>query len=142
MPLGTRPGFPVEIMNSHPPPGRVVDLDHSNFKAEVIQARLPVVVAFETPWSQPCRILHRVLSQVARSSAGRFRILRINADDDPVLSLWYDIQSVPTLLYFVNGQLRAKQVGTTSRKAILAQLNALPHPTSSPEFKPSTPFEP
>jgi len=129
-------------MNSHPPPGRVVDLDHSDFEAQVIRARLPVVVAFETPWSEPCRILHRVLSQVARRSAGRFRVLRINADDDPELSLWYDIESVPTLLYFVNGQLRAKQVGTTSREAILAQLNALPHPTPSPESKPSTSLEP
>jgi len=76
-------------------------LEEANFDAEVLRSRQPVLVVFWAPWSRPCQVLHSVLQELASALAGRAKVVRVNADESLNLSLWYDIQSVPTLLYFV-----------------------------------------
>jgi len=67
-----------------------------------------------------------VLEEVAATCAGREKVVRINADNNPDLSLVWKIQSIPTLLYFINGSLRARIVGTASKEAILSKLHRSP----------------
>lgn len=93
-----------------------------DFKSEVLDSKQPVLVAFWTPWSRPCQVLDPVLNALANHLAGKVKLVKIDADDNLNLSLWYDIQSVPTLLYFVRGDLRFRIVGTASKDAILAKL--------------------
>src|SRR5216117_3194767 len=76
-------------------------------------------------WSRPCQILDSVLEEVAATCAGREKVVRINADNNPDLSLVWNIQSIPTLLYFVDGNLRARIVGTASKEAILSKLRSV-----------------
>jgi len=66
-----------------------------------------------------------VLEEVAAACAGRGKIVRINADNNPDLSLVWKIQSIPALLYFVDGNLRAKIIGTASKEAILSKLRSV-----------------
>jgi thioredoxin 1 len=101
-----------------------VEVSEASFQSEVLRTRQPVVAAFWAPWSRPCQILDWELDEVARACAGSAKVVKVNADDNPDLSLCYDIQSVPTLLFFVDGVLHARVVGTTSRAAILARLQA------------------
>ena len=56
--------------------------------------------------------------------SGRVKLVKINADENPNLSLWYGIQSIPTLLYFVDGVVVTRIVGSASKEAILAQLES------------------
>ena len=93
-----------------------------DFKAEVLESKQPVLVAFWTAWSRPCQILDTVLQEVAAACAGKVKVVKVDADDSLDLSLWYDIQSVPTLLYFVRGNPCFRIVGTASKAAILAKL--------------------
>ena len=72
-----------------------------NFKAEVLESKQPVLVEFWAPWSRPCQVMDSVLQELASAWAGKVKVVKVNADDSLDLSLWYDIQSVPTLLYFV-----------------------------------------
>jgi thioredoxin 1 len=65
-----------------------------------------------------------VLDEIASIYSERLRVVWVNADDNPDLSLWYEIESIPTLLYFVAGNVRARIVGTASKEAILAKLEA------------------
>jgi len=109
-------------MNPNPGPARIVEIGEANFEAEVLKAQQPILAAFSAAWSRPCHVLDSVLDEVASACAAKVKVVRINADDNPDLSLLYDIQSIPTLLYFVAGQLRAKVVGTASKAAILAKL--------------------
>ncbi len=97
----------------------------AEFASAVLQSSKPVLVVFLAPWSRPCQVLEATLNDVLPACDGRVEIVKINADDQPDLSLWYDIQSVPTLLYFVAGRLQAKVIGTASKEAILAKLNLL-----------------
>lgn len=101
---------------------QIVEIGETNFASEVLRSKQPVLVAFCAPWSRPCHIIDSVLIEVATACAGIFKVIKVNADDHPDLSLWYEIQSIPTLLYFVDGTVRAKIVGTASKEAILARL--------------------
>lgn len=119
-------------MNSNVTHGTVLDLGEAGFESGVLCAEGPVLVAFWAPWSEPCRILRPTLDAIAAACAGTVTVVRINADDAPELSLWYDVQSVPTLLYFVNGRVRHRLVGTASTSAILDRLKQAAEPATEP----------
>ncbi len=100
------------------------EVGEADFEAEVLKAKQPVLVAFLTHWSHPCQILGSVLEEVATACSGSVKVVKVNADDNPDLSLWYEVQSIPTLLYFTDGKPRTRIVGTASKEAILAKLQA------------------
>ena len=117
-------------MNAHQnklPNRPISEIGEANFESEVLRWKQPVLVAFSVAWSRPCRVLDTVLEEVAAACAGRVKVARINADDNPDLSLVWRIQSIPTLLHFVDGNLRAKIVGTASKEAILSKLGCVSH---------------
>ena len=100
----------------------VVAITGADFNAEVLESKQPVLVGFWSPWSQPCQVLDTVLQDVARDLGGKVKVVKVNADDSIDLSLCFDIQSVPTLLCFVNGKPWLRILGTASKEAILAKL--------------------
>ena len=104
---------------------QIIEVGDANFETEVLKSNQPVVVAFGAPWSQPCQIFVAVLKEVAALRANRVKVVKINADDNPDFSLTYEVQSIPTLLYFWNGNLLGRTVGTASTEAILSKLEAL-----------------
>jgi thioredoxin 1 len=109
-------------------------LDGTDFDSQVLHSEGAVLVAFWAPWSKPCQVMDPVLLEVAGACAGRVRVIRINADDNPDLSLRFGIQHVPTLLYFEAGRRRGHLVGTASTEAIL---NLLSLPEKAGEATPS-----
>ncbi len=94
-----------------------------DFPSEVLQSQNAVLVAFWAPWSKPCRVIDPVLLEIARSCAGKVQVVKLNADDNPNLSLCFGVQHIPTLLYFEAGNLRGQLVGTVSKEAILTLLS-------------------
>ena len=95
----------------------------ANFESQVSQSGNTVLVAFWAPWSKPCHVIDPVLLEVARTCAGKIEVVKVNADDNPDLSLRYGVQYIPTLLYFEAGNLRGQLVGTVSKDAILHLLS-------------------
>jgi thioredoxin len=109
-------------MNAKQSKPLTVEVRERNFRREVLESKRPVLVEFWAPWSRPCKILESVLNEIAIACGRKVKIVKVNADDNPDLSLWYEIQSIPTLLYFVDGRIRVKVVGTASKEAILAKI--------------------
>ena len=109
-------------MNKNSDNRTIIEIGEGNFESEVLRWKQPVLVVFSAAWSRPCGILNSVLEEVAAACNGRVKVARINADNNPDLSLFWRIQSIPTLLYFVDGNLRATIVGTASKEAILSKL--------------------
>ena len=99
-------------------------ITEATFEAEVLKSEQPVLAVFGTPWSRPCQVLDPILQELARDWEGNVKVVSVNADDSLDLSLYYEIQSIPTLLYFVEGKLRVQIVGTATKAAILAKLKA------------------
>jgi thioredoxin 1 len=101
------------------------EISEPEFETEVLHSAQPVLVGFLADWSKPSRLVEPVLDEVAGTFNGNAKIFKVNVDDNPELGTLYSIQSVPTLIYFFNGTVRVKIVGTVSAKAILAKLQSL-----------------
>ena len=103
-----------------------VQIDNAKFDSEVLESKQPVLVAFLTTWSRPCTGLLPVLDTIASERTGKLKVVRVNADLNPDLCVWCDVHSIPTLLYFVAGNIRTKLVGAATKEAILSKLEPTP----------------
>jgi len=88
----------------------------ADFELAVLRSKQPVLVTFWAPWSRPCHIIDSVLDEVATACAGSVKVVKVNADNHPALSLLYEIQSIPTLLYIVTESSGKKWWGPPARK--------------------------
>jgi thioredoxin 1 len=100
-------------------------IDEKDFELEVLRAKLPVLVEFGAQWSRPCHLLLPVLNEVMAACLGNVKFVVVNVDDNPDLGLWYGIRSIPTLVFFLNGKIRDKIVGTTTKEAVLSKLKSV-----------------
>jgi thioredoxin 1 len=114
------------------------EINEPEFETEVLRSAQPVVVGFLTGWSKPCLLVEPVLDEVAQACNGNAKIFKVNVDDNPDLGTIYGVQSIPMLIIFLNGMVRAKIVGMVSPKAILAKLNSLT-PGNPPKKEPGRP---
>jgi thioredoxin len=110
-----------------------ININEASFEKAVIQSPVPVLVDFWAPWCGPCQMIGPVLQEIARESGDRYRVAKVNIDDDPALMQRFGIRGVPALLFFQGGQLRHQIVGVVGKKVIVDQLNAL---TSAVEATP------
>jgi thioredoxin 1 len=112
------------------------EINEPEFEMEVLRCAQPALVGFLASWSKPSRLVEPILDEVA--NACNAKIFKVNVDDNPDLGTIYSIQSVPTLIYFFDGAVRAKIVGMVSPKAILAKLNSIaPGNTSTKDIESS-----
>jgi thioredoxin 1 len=103
----------------------IVELNETNFEAEVLKSIQPVLVDFWAGWCGSCKMLAPVLEEIAAEQAGRAKVAKVNVDENPGLAGQYQIQSIPTLLYFADGVARDRVIGTAGKKAIVSRLEEL-----------------
>lgn len=84
-----------------------------------------VVAAFLAPWSRPCRLLNQVLEDIRGSYQGEVELVTVDADANPELGFCYEVESIPTLLWFAGGRMRLRHVGLTSKEVMLSMIGRL-----------------
>ena len=100
-----------------------VTITDQTFEREVVQARgRPVLVDCWAPWCGPCRMVAPVLDQLAAESAGRYRITKLNVDENPQTASRFNIASIPTMLIFKDGKLNDRLIGAQPKQAIAERL--------------------
>ena len=105
-----------------------IEINEANFESEVVQSNQPVLVDFWAEWCGPCKMLGPVLEEIALEHNGRVKVAKVNVDTNSQLAERFGIQSIPTLLYFANGEIRDKTVGVLSKPAIVSRLEKLAVP--------------
>ena len=104
---------------------QVQEISETEFDARVLNSKQPVIVGFLADWSQASGRFGPVLEEVAGACNGSAKVFKVDVDDNPDLGTVYTIQSVPTLIVFLDGAVRVKIVGTVSARAVLAKLESL-----------------
>ncbi len=94
--------------------GNVAELSETNFQSEVLESQQPVLVDFWAPWCAPCRAIAPIIEELATGNAGKIKVAKINVDQNQSLAANYDVQNIPTLLVFKNGQEVDRFVGVSS----------------------------
>jgi thioredoxin 2 len=103
-------------------------LDHplvvtdDTFQRDVLSAHGLVLLDCWAPWCGPCRMVGPIMDQLARESNGRYRIAKLNVDENPRTSGQFQIQSIPTMLIFKDGKLIDKLIGAQPKQAIADRL--------------------
>jgi len=104
---------------------RPTTVTDATFNGSVLQAAgPPTLVDCWAPWCGPCRAIAPVLDQLAAESRGRYRIAKLNVDENPRVAAEYSISSIPTMLIFKNGKLIDRIIGAVPKTAIVARLNS------------------
>ena len=97
------------------------------FGRDVLNARGTVLMDCWAPWCGPCRMIGPIMDQLAAEANGRYRIAKLNVDENPRTAAQFQIQSIPTMLIFKDGKLADRLVGALPKAAIVARLQ--PHIT-------------
>ena len=101
-----------------------LQITDSSFK-ELLTGDKPLVVDFWAEWCGPCRMISPIVDELAAEYEGKVIIGKINVDENDELPTDYGIRSIPTILFFKNGELVDKQVGGTTKAALEEKIKAL-----------------
>lgn len=101
------------------------EFNDNNFKQEVIDTGRLAVVDFWAPWCAPCRALAPIFEAVAADYDDRVTMGKFNVDAGISIPAEYGIRSIPTILFFKNGELIDKQLGAVSREALIEKIENL-----------------
>ena len=99
-------------------------LNKDNFEENVLKNEKPVVVDFWAPWCGPCRMLSPVVDQVAEE-VENVSFGKVNVDDEQELAINYGVMSIPTLIFFKNGNPVKEVVGFHSKSELEEIINEI-----------------
>lgn len=97
----------------------------ATFAQDVLASPLPVLVDFTAAWCPPCVMIAPVLDRIATDEADRLRIVSLDVDSNPIVTLEHEVLGMPTLALFVDGEVVARFMGARPRAAIMRELE--PH---------------
>ncbi len=103
----------------------VKEFNDSNFDQEVLKSSEPVLVDFWAEWCGPCRMLAPTIEKIAGDYVGKVKVGKVDTDSNRDISMKYQINAIPTVILFKDGQIAQKFVGLRQERDFKAALDAL-----------------
>ena len=94
---------------------KVLALSNDNFKQEVLDSAVPVLVDFWAPWCSPCRMIAPVVDEIAGEYDGKAKVGKLNVDDNRQIAVDFGVMSIPTLIVFKGGKAVDRVIGFKSK---------------------------
>lgn len=97
----------------------------ANFKSEVLESSVPVLVDFWAEWCMPCKMLTPTIDALADEFKDKVKVGKMDTDSNRNTAVQFGISAIPTVIVFKNGQVAKKFVGLQSKAAFAEALNSL-----------------
>ena len=108
----------------------VVDATDEDFHAVADESKLPVLIDVWAPWCGPCRMVSPALEKLAGELAGKLKLVKVDADDNPEVSRRFAVQAIPTLVLLHDGEVVDTQIGALPEHQLRSWLESrLPVPS-------------
>ena len=108
-------------MNNETSASAVVHATDGSFEQDVVAADKPTLVDFWAPWCGPCKAIAPLLEELA-AARDDVRVVKINVDDNPETARQFNVRAIPTLLLFVNGEVKETKIGAVQKSELEAML--------------------
>lgn len=103
--------------------GKYIDLTSENFEATLGEG--VALVDFWAPWCGPCRMIAPVIEKLAEDFDGKAKVCKVNTDEEQDIAVKFGIRSIPTIIFFKDGEMVDQVVGAQSEAALADKLNSL-----------------
>lgn len=98
--------------------GQAKAITDSEFKKEVLESNIPVLVDFWASWCGPCQMMGPIVDRIAEEYEGKIKVFKLNVDENPQTPANYGIRAIPTLILFNKGEVVEKVIGAQPKSAI------------------------
>ena len=95
----------------------IVNLNDANFEESILKTDLPALIDLWAPWCAPCKMIAPVIEELAAEYEGKVVIGKLNVDENPGIASRYGVTSIPTLIFFKDGEARDHMIGVPAGNA-------------------------
>ncbi len=97
-------------------------VNEANFKSEVLESDIPVLVDFFATWCGPCRMMSPVIDEISNDANGKYKVFKLDIDENEALAREYKIRSVPTFIVFDKGEEVERIIGVVDKDRLVEGL--------------------
>lgn len=102
---------------------KLMDVSAENFKTEVLNADVPVLVDFWADWCMPCRMISPIIDELSKDYEGKIKFTKANVDNNTQLATDLQILSIPVLIIFKNGKETSRIAGVNPKERIKREID-------------------